>query len=146
MDLANLKGKATLNFYDKVKTKAFDTKAFQHKVQPSDRVEEAHLPRLVTAWKLKHPKKNDNTAADDGDASEEENEVGCTGLLHGYPKAGWQIVIQKVISNKRADAKHKLKMTKNDAEEESTPAAAVLADVLAKVISLNVYSGHDKFR
>ncbi|KAJ7732903.1 hypothetical protein DFH07DRAFT_780748 [Mycena maculata] len=143
VDLANLQRKAAHDFYDEMKTKAFDAKAFQHTVQPGDRVEEAHLPRLVTAWKLKHPKKNDNTAADDGDASdEEEDEAGRTGLLRGYPKAGWRIAIQKVISNKRADAKRKLKMTKNDAGEESTPAAAALA----KVIGLNVYSGRDKFR
>ncbi|KAJ7449767.1 hypothetical protein B0H11DRAFT_1928545 [Mycena galericulata] len=148
IDLANLERKAAIDFYDEVKTKAFDAKAFQHTVQPGDLVEEAHLPKLVTAWKLKQSKKNDNTAADDGDASEEEeDEAGRAGLLRGYPKAGWRIAIQKVISNKRADAKRKLKTNKNDgAEEESTPAAAASAAALAKVIGLNVYTSRDKFR
>ncbi|KAJ7430065.1 hypothetical protein B0H11DRAFT_1943751 [Mycena galericulata] len=148
IDLANLERKAAIDFYDEVKTKAFDAKAFQHTVQPGDLVEEARLPKLVTAWKLKQSKKNDNTAADDGDASEEEeDEAGRAGLLRGYPKAGWRIAIQKVISNKRADAKRKLKTNKNDgAEEESTPAAAASAAALAKVIGLNVYTGRDKFR
>jgi hypothetical protein len=94
IDLPSLKGKAAKTFYEKVKTDAFDAKAFQHTPQPTDRVEEARLPALVTAWKAKKPaKKKNNSAADDDDASdEEEDEGGRGGLLRGYTKAGWRQV------------------------------------------------------
>ncbi|KAJ7857186.1 hypothetical protein B0H13DRAFT_1902370, partial [Mycena leptocephala] len=66
-----LKGKAAKTFYEKVKTDAFDAKAFQHTPQPTDRVEEARLPALAiqkvisnkrTAENNKRKTKNDDTS------------------------------------------------------------------------------------
>ncbi|KAJ7807399.1 hypothetical protein B0H13DRAFT_2386472 [Mycena leptocephala] len=145
-DLPSLKGKAAKTFYEKVKTDAFDAKAFQHMPQPTDRVEEARLPALVAAWKEKKPsKKKNNSAADDDDASdEEEDEGGRGGLLRGYTKAGWRQAIQKVISNKRTAENNKRK-TKND---DTSPIAETIAETaaLSKLLGLAASSGRDKFR
>ncbi|KAJ7908207.1 hypothetical protein B0H13DRAFT_2331610 [Mycena leptocephala] len=146
IDLPSLKGKAAKTFYEKVKTDAFDAKAFQHTPQPTDRVEEARLPALVTAWKAKKPaKKKNNSAADDEDASdEEEDEGGRGGLLRGYTKAGWRQAIQKVISNKRTAENNKRK-TKNDG---TSPIAETIAETaaLSKLLGLVASSGRDQFR
>jgi hypothetical protein len=74
IDLPSLKGKAATEFYEKVKTNAFDAKAFQHTQQPTDWAEEARLSRLVAAWKQKQCSKKNNSAADDDDASDEEED------------------------------------------------------------------------
>jgi hypothetical protein len=94
IDLPSLKGKAATALYEKLKTDAFDAKAFQHTPQPTDRTEEARLPALVAAWKEKKlSKKKKNSAADEDDASdEEEDEGGRGGLLRRYTKAGWRKV------------------------------------------------------
>ncbi|KAJ7738673.1 hypothetical protein DFH07DRAFT_778958 [Mycena maculata] len=137
VDLPGLTGKAALDFYDEVKTNAFDAKAFQHQAQPGDAVEESTLSALVTAWKRKQrtkKEKHDKATADDGDASdEEEDEGGRGGLLHGYPKAG---------CNKRtaaANVRHKL--NKDDTSESISDAAA-----LGKLFNIAAYTGRDKFR
>ncbi|KAJ7831038.1 hypothetical protein B0H13DRAFT_1915657 [Mycena leptocephala] len=130
IDLPSLKGKAAKTFYEK----------------PTDRVEEARLPALVTAWKAKKPaKKKNNSAADDDDASdEEEDEGGRGGLLRGYTKAGWRQAIQKVISNKRTAENNKRK-TKNDG---TSPIAETIAETaaLSKLLGLVASSGRDQFR
>jgi hypothetical protein len=104
VDFGSLGSKtAATQFYDNVKTDAFDAKAFQHTVQPGDQVEEAGLSALVAHWKKQNPswnqknkKKtttNKKSGGDDGDASEdEEDEGGRVGLLRGYTKAGWRLV------------------------------------------------------
>ncbi|KAJ7798829.1 hypothetical protein B0H13DRAFT_2391419 [Mycena leptocephala] len=142
IDLPSLKGKAATEFYEKVKTNAFDAKAFQHTQQPTDWEEEARLPGLVAAWKQKQrSKKNNNSAADDDDASdEEEDESGRGGLLRGYTKAGWRKAIQKVISNKRA-AENAKRKTKND---DTQPIAE--APALSKLLGIVASGGRDKFR
>ncbi|KAJ7823368.1 hypothetical protein B0H13DRAFT_1919640, partial [Mycena leptocephala] len=92
IDLPSLKGKAATEFYDNLKTDAFDAKAFQHTLQDSDKAEEVCLPALVATWKQKHDEKNkNNSAADDDDASDQEEDMsGQGGLLRGYTKAGWR--------------------------------------------------------
>jgi hypothetical protein len=93
IDLPGLKGKAATEFYEKVKTDAFEAKAFKHTPQGTDGTEEARLPALVAAWKQKRSKKSNNSAADDDDASDqEEDKSGRGGLLRGYTKAGWRKV------------------------------------------------------
>jgi hypothetical protein len=93
IDLPGLKGKAATEFYEKVKTDAFEAKAFQHTPQGTDGTEEARLPTLVAAWKQKRSKKSNTSAADDDDASDqEEDKSGRGGLLRGYTKAGWRKV------------------------------------------------------
>jgi hypothetical protein len=88
-DLVSLKKKDAADLYDRIKDDVFEAKAFQHTPQPQDATKESRLPALVAAWKQKHAKKNTNSA-DDGDASEEEEDEGGRGaLLQGYPKAGW---------------------------------------------------------
>ncbi|KAJ7622880.1 hypothetical protein B0H17DRAFT_1151545 [Mycena rosella] len=143
-DLPSLKGKAASDFYDRVKNNAFNSKAFQHTVQPQDRDEEACLPALVVAWKQKHWAKKQTTAADgDGDSSdEEEDEGGHRGLLRGYSKAGWRLAIQKVISNKRTAERAKCKTKQDDAGGEANPEAPALS----KLLGLAAYTGRDKFR
>ncbi|KAJ7718420.1 hypothetical protein DFH07DRAFT_784953 [Mycena maculata] len=146
VDLPGLTGKAALDFYDEVKTNAFDAKAFQHQAQPGDAVEESTLSALVTAWKRKQrtkKEKHDKATADDGDASdEEEDEGGRGGLLRGYPKAGWRLAIQKVISNKRtAAANVRRKLNKDNTSESISDAAA-----LGKLFNIAAYTGRDKFR
>ncbi|KAJ7488466.1 hypothetical protein B0H11DRAFT_1076999 [Mycena galericulata] len=114
-DLASLTGKAALAFYEKVKTDAFAAKAFQHHVRPQDRAEEAALPKLVAAWKKKHPPKNVKAGSragkkDDDDENENDDAEDAGNrnfLLRGYTKTGWRIAIQKVLSNRRTDEKRK---------------------------------------
>jgi hypothetical protein len=79
VDLGSLSSKkAATEFYDKVKTEAFDAKAFQHKMQPGDREEEAGLPALVATWKRQDQRKKiarkTKSGGDDGAASEDEQE------------------------------------------------------------------------
>jgi hypothetical protein len=159
VDLPNLTRKETAALYDKVKTNAFDAKAFQHKSQPGDQDEEDSLPALVRAWKEKTEKKSKKTAQDDGGTSDdEEDEDGRAALLRGYTKAGWRLVcsielshlvtvsdnarqaIQKVMSNKRVAERLKRKTKIDDAGESSPEAPA-----LAKLLGLTAYSGRHKF-
>ncbi|KAJ7824339.1 hypothetical protein B0H13DRAFT_337619 [Mycena leptocephala] len=141
-DLVSLKKKDAADLYDRIKDDAFEAKAFQHTPQPQDATEESRLPALVAAWKQKHAKKNTNSA-DDGDASEEEEDEGGRGaLLRGYPKAGWRLAIQKVISNKRTAQKGKINIKTKQEGGESTPEAPALA----KLFGLTASTGRDKFR
>ncbi|KAJ7698299.1 hypothetical protein B0H17DRAFT_1196883 [Mycena rosella] len=145
LDLPGLTGKAALNIYNRIKSNAFDAKAFQHTGRSQDRAEEATLLALVTAWKQQQKNKKPN-ATDDGEASNaEEDEDGRGGLLRGYSKVGWRVdpfcltdlsghiglyrplslnfgfsdkVIQKVISNKRSAAKCKTKADKTKTEAD----------------------------
>ncbi|KAJ7846639.1 hypothetical protein B0H13DRAFT_2407768 [Mycena leptocephala] len=156
IDLASLVTKKDAReFYDQVKSDAFDAKAFQHTEQPGDRAEEACLPALVATWKQQNPtgnqknKKNTKTKSggDDGEASEEEQEQedegGRVGLLRGYTKAGWRWAIQKVISNKRTAEKHR-KPTKDTKDTKSIPVAPAVA--LSKLFGISASTGRDQFR
>ncbi|KAJ6599920.1 hypothetical protein DFH09DRAFT_1070607 [Mycena vulgaris] len=148
-DLPSLEGKATLEFYEQVKTDAFDSKAFKHappeESQSADEAEEASLPALMTAWKRKQkskqsdpPSKNSNSPDGDGGASDdEEDEGGRTGLLRGYTKAGWRC-------NKRTADKRKTEVSK----KETTHAEESIGErsALSKLIGLANYTGRDKFR
>ncbi|KAJ6582151.1 hypothetical protein B0H19DRAFT_1370271 [Mycena capillaripes] len=151
-DLPSLKGKAATEFYDQVKTDAFDAKAFKHTPQPQDAAEEACLPALVAAWKRQHLKKNKNDTpaaeADDGNTSDDEQDGGARrALLRGYTKAGWRSAIQKVISNKRTAENNKRRVKgskKDDAEESNSEPSAPSA--MVKLLNLATYTGRDKFR
>ncbi|KAJ7913991.1 hypothetical protein B0H13DRAFT_2325839 [Mycena leptocephala] len=135
IDLPGLKGKAATEFYEKVKTDAFEAKAFQHTPQGTDGTEEARLPTLVAAWKQKRSKKSNTSAADDDDASDqEEDKSGRGGLLRGYTKAGWRKAIQKVISNKRAAENLKRKTKTKNNDTDTTPIAE--APALSKLLGL----------
>lgn len=94
VDLVSLKGKAATAFYNRVKTDAFEAKAFKHQQQVEDAAEEDKIPALVAAWKQKHPNKKKAGANEDADAEEveDEDEDGRTDLLRGYSKAGWRSV------------------------------------------------------
>jgi hypothetical protein len=127
IDLASLVTKKDArDFYDQVKSDAFDAKAFQHTGQVGDRAEEARLPALVATWKQQNPTGNQKnkkkttktkSGGDDGEASEEdeqeqeqEDEGGRVGLLRGYTKAGWQWVSNSSIDLcpfERASDQHK---------------------------------------
>lgn len=99
MDLLGLSGHEAKAFYECVKADAFEAKAFQHKVQPQDRAEEARLPALVTAWKLKQ-KKESSAGVDEGDANDqEEDDGGRVTLLRGYSRAGWRMVCARYIAS-----------------------------------------------
>ncbi|KAJ7653447.1 hypothetical protein B0H17DRAFT_1214681 [Mycena rosella] len=145
VDLVALTRKAADDFYDRVKNDAFAAKAFQHQVQPEDREEEASLIGLVAAWKLANPqkkKKRRTTTDDDDDGSDqEEDEGGHAGLLRGYSKAGWRIVIQRVISNKRS-----ARVLKHKPKQEAASKLIPEPTALAKLLGLTVYTGRDKFR
>ncbi|KAJ7021329.1 hypothetical protein C8F04DRAFT_1195574 [Mycena alexandri] len=131
-DLLSLKGKAASELYDQIKTDAFDAKAFQHLLQPTDRAEETHLLALVTAWKQKQrAKKRSNVAADDGDASDEEED---------------ESAIQKVISNKRNTENAKRKTEDHDAASTPTSTPTAEAAALLKLLGLVNSTGRDKFR
>ena len=96
VDLPSLKGKDATHFYDKVKTDAFDAKAFQHMTHPGDRDEEAALSDLVTAWHKRQSEKRTNktvkSVAEDAQDDEGEDEANNASLLRGYRKAGWRLV------------------------------------------------------
>ncbi|KAJ7266422.1 hypothetical protein B0H12DRAFT_1068293 [Mycena haematopus] len=146
VDLPGMKPKAARTFYDQVKVDAFSAKAFKHVPQPQDAEDEARIAQLVATWIREHPsKKNKNKpVADDGDASdEEEDEGGRTGLLRGYKKAGWRRAIQKVISNKRTAEGAKRKGPRANTAE---PVPVAPAAALSKLFGLTASSGRDKFR
>ncbi|KAJ7506192.1 hypothetical protein B0H11DRAFT_2220109 [Mycena galericulata] len=98
-DLVSLKGSAATTFYNQVKTRAFESKAFQHKPQPEDQAEEDEIPALVSAW-MKNQKQESKKKAqpaqaaqppqEDADDGEEEDHDGRAAFLRGYPKAGWR--------------------------------------------------------
>ncbi|KAJ7721437.1 hypothetical protein DFH07DRAFT_784123 [Mycena maculata] len=91
VDFPNLNRHASKELYAKVKIDACDAKAFQHQVQPKDRVEEAQVSEFIAAWKEEHVQehaaKQNNQDADDENDNDEEDEGSCTGLLRGYTKA-----------------------------------------------------------
>ncbi|KAJ7694296.1 hypothetical protein B0H16DRAFT_1845749 [Mycena metata] len=148
-------------FYDKVKMDAFEAKAFQHAVQPGDAAEEASLSKAIAKWKRDNVKKNKKTqnandandaggaegagAADDAaGANEEEDEGARAGMLRGFPRQGWRLAIQKVISNKRTADKTRAAATKVIAA--AAPAPIAPATALAKLMGLATYTARDKFR
>ncbi|KAJ7872094.1 hypothetical protein B0H13DRAFT_2349601 [Mycena leptocephala] len=148
VDLASLTGKAAIDIYDWVKDNVFDAKAFQHTAQVTDRDEEAQLPALIVAWKRKQRGKDKKTRPQDDDASgdeEEEDQGGRVGLLRGYTMAGWRLAVQKVISNKRAAQKTKLK-PKTSKEQADDRDSIQEAPALAKLAGIAAYSGRDEFR
>ncbi|KAF8147035.1 hypothetical protein K438DRAFT_1780354 [Mycena galopus ATCC 62051] len=140
VDLPSLKGKACTEFYDRVKTDAFNAKAFQHTPRDEDVAEEARVPALS---KKNENKKNGNRKSDknnDDDASDqEEDEAGRSGLLRGYNISGWRRATQKVISNKQTAENSKLKHKNDDNRKAEAPA-------MAKLLGLATYTGRDKFR
>ncbi|KAJ7032240.1 hypothetical protein C8F04DRAFT_1262203 [Mycena alexandri] len=108
---------------------------------PQDAAEEASLPALVAAWKLQNPKKakkttNKSAPADDDASDMEEDEGARAGVLRGYTRAGWQLAIQKVISNKRTADRNRKPTT--NARDGSIP--------IAPATALAAYTGRDKFR
>ncbi|KAJ7725676.1 hypothetical protein B0H16DRAFT_946329 [Mycena metata] len=144
-------------FYDKVKMDAFEAKAFQHAVQPGDAAEEASLSKAIAKWKRDNVKKNKKTqnandandaggaegagAADDAaGANEEEDEGARAGMLRGFPRQGWRLV----ISNKRTADKTRAAATKVIAA--AAPAPIAPATALAKLMGLATYTARDKFR
>ncbi|KAJ7438686.1 hypothetical protein B0H11DRAFT_1935123 [Mycena galericulata] len=159
-DLVSLKGSAATAFYDQVKTRAFESKAFQHKPQPEDQAEEDEISALVSAWKKnqKHESKKAQRAQpaqDDADDGEEEDHDGRAAFLRGDPKAGWRAAeqaIQKVIRNRRAAHKLKLKTSEPAQRESDGPQEQDVkesfreAPALAKLVGITAYSGRDKFR
>jgi hypothetical protein len=89
-DLAGLSRKAKAEFYEKVKSDAFEAKAFQHKAQLGDYEEEVCVPQLMATWKRENQKEKTTRVADDGDSSDDEEDKGTrVGLLRGYARAGW---------------------------------------------------------
>ncbi|KAJ7205378.1 hypothetical protein B0H12DRAFT_1080324 [Mycena haematopus] len=142
VDLPNLSAKATRELYNKIKTDAFDAKAFKHTPTDGDKVEEARLPALVAAWKLQKKK---GKAADDDveDSDEDEDEDGQATLLRGYSRSGWRTTIQKVVSNKRTAEKRK---AKTKVADSIVPSPEVSAHVLSTLFGLAAYGGRDKFR
>ncbi|KAF8197341.1 hypothetical protein K438DRAFT_2119953 [Mycena galopus ATCC 62051] len=155
VDLHALTKKAAFKLYDKVKDEAFESEAFQHKVQPGDAAEEARLPSLMADWKQKQKSRKkgkakakdatgDTADADDDDIDHEEEDTdGRVGVLCGYPLAGWQTAIQKVISNKRSASKNKQKATNGDSPPaRSAPDAAALTTLMG----ITSYTCRDKFR
>ncbi|KAJ7848104.1 hypothetical protein B0H13DRAFT_1906931 [Mycena leptocephala] len=142
IDLASLSTKAAAAAcYNKIKTDAFDEKAFQHVAQDGDHIEEGRLPALITAWKRENAKKNKKSVENDIDATEED-EGARVGLLRGYTKAGWRLAIQKVLSNKRT-AENSKRKAKGDTGESVSDVPAL---ALAKLFGLGAYTGRDKFR
>jgi len=129
-DLPNMPKENIKDFYEKVKTDAFEAKAFQHTIQPGDATEEACLPARIASWLAEHPKqaktgqskKKPKKSGDGNDSDAEEDTGARVGVLRGYPKAGWRLVstlpssifehalttsqsIQKVLTNKRGAEK-----------------------------------------
>ncbi|KAJ7920221.1 hypothetical protein B0H13DRAFT_2425707 [Mycena leptocephala] len=134
-DLVSLKKKDAADLYDRIKNDAFEAKAFQHTPQLQDATEESRLPALVAAWKQKRAKKNTNSA-DDGDASEEEEDEGDAELSCGdTPRPGGDC-------NKRTAQKGKIIIKTKQEGGESTPEAPALA----KLFGLTASTGRDKFR
>ncbi|KAJ7648240.1 hypothetical protein DFH06DRAFT_1476309 [Mycena polygramma] len=145
LDLASMSGKDAKELNERIKDEAFDAKAFQHTVQLQDREEELRVATLVAAWKEKDKQKRRKKAGtpaaeEEDDASDEEQDEGARGsLLRGYPKHGWRVAIQKVLSNKRTAEKSKNK--KHTPAEPAPPAPN-----LSKLFGLVAYTGRDKFR
>ncbi|KAJ7141958.1 hypothetical protein C8R43DRAFT_954609 [Mycena crocata] len=151
VDLPSLSIKEAALFYETVKDKAFDAKAFKHVSQPGDEQEEAGLSALVAAWKRKDADKKRKKGkkveaeAEDSGSDEEEDEDGRGALIRGYTKSGWRMAIQKVMSNKRGAEVAKLKMKKKPVGD--VPEAPMVdAASLSKLVGLAAYSGRDKFR
>ncbi|KAJ7704463.1 hypothetical protein B0H17DRAFT_1126792 [Mycena rosella] len=141
LNLPNLvSGKAANAVYDQVKNNAFEAKAFKHKVQPGNWVEEACLAALIVAWKQKH-KKETSAAADNGDASDREaDDGGCVALA-----------IKKVISNKwPADIRKRKgpQVNTGGSTDTSPPTKKSAADApaLLKLLGLAAYTGCNRFR
>ncbi|KAJ7116256.1 hypothetical protein C8R43DRAFT_960926 [Mycena crocata] len=142
VDLPSFSIKEAALFYETVKDKAFDAKAFKHVSQPGDEPEEAGLSALVAAWKRKEADKRRKKGkqveaeAEDSGSDDEEDEDGRGALIRGYTKSGWRMAIQKWP---------KLKMKKKpDGNVPEAPATDVAS--LSKLVGLAAYSGRDKFR
>jgi hypothetical protein len=89
VDIAGLDESAWKTYREKVKSDAFQEKAFQHVSELADDEEEARLVGLITDWKQKNPdKKNKKDAVD---ATVEADSATRAALLRGYPRAGWHI-------------------------------------------------------
>ncbi|KAJ7187564.1 hypothetical protein GGX14DRAFT_409100 [Mycena pura] len=151
VDLASMMRKTAAEFDKKVQDDAFEAKAFQHTAQAQDREEEDRIPGLVAQWKRKDTAKprKVKAAVDDDCDDEGEDKDGRTGLLRGYPKVGWRKAIQKVLSNKRAAKKTKLKQSKPREEQQDgddNGKQIVDSAALSKLLGLVSYTGHDKFR
>ncbi|KAJ7041717.1 hypothetical protein C8F04DRAFT_1252645 [Mycena alexandri] len=150
-DLPNMPQGDVKDFFEKVKTDAFEAKAFQHTVQPGDATEEACLPARITSWLAEHPQQANNNQSKkkakksgDGNDSDTEEDAGArVGLLGGYPKAGWCLSIQKVLTNKRGAEKKVIKRGGTSAEKTDVIAQAL---ALAKVFGIATQNGRDKFR
>ncbi|KAJ7722579.1 hypothetical protein B0H14DRAFT_3623719 [Mycena olivaceomarginata] len=136
VDIAGLDESAWKTYREKVKSDAFQEKVFQHVSELADDEEEARLVGLITDWKQKnHDKKNKKDAVD---ATVEADSATRAALLRGYPRAGWHIAIQKVLSNKRTATKSKM--------SNITKPAPVQKDAIAKLLDLTKYSRRDKFK
>ncbi|KAJ7026888.1 hypothetical protein C8F04DRAFT_1267651 [Mycena alexandri] len=153
-DLPKMPKDNVKEFYEKVKTDAFAAKAFQHTVQPGDAAEEACLPARVERWLIANPtktksnnkksKKSESESAD-GNVSDVEEDAGArVGLLRGFPKAGWRLAIQKVLTNKRGADKTAHQKRDGTSAEKTNVVAPALA--MAKVFGIATQTGRDKFR
>ncbi|KAJ7022274.1 hypothetical protein C8F04DRAFT_1194675 [Mycena alexandri] len=135
------------DFFEKVKTDAFEAKAFQHTVQPGDATEEACLPARIASWLAEHPQQANNNQSKkkakklgDGNDSDAEEDAGArVGLLRGYPKAGWRL-----FSPTSEERKKKAIKRGGTSAEKTDVVAPALA--LAKVFGIATQNGRDKFR
>ncbi|KAJ6460024.1 hypothetical protein DFH09DRAFT_1114969 [Mycena vulgaris] len=148
LDLPSLTGKAAVKAYDKVKTDAFAAKAFQHTPGPNDATDEARVTTFVANWKQaqkdkkKKKKKADSVESDSDESDQEKDDDARGALLRAYPKAGWRLAIQKVLSNKRYAGKHQQDDTVVDEKATPDPSAAAMM----KLIGIACATGRDKFR
>ncbi|KAJ7848894.1 hypothetical protein B0H13DRAFT_1906537 [Mycena leptocephala] len=143
--ILDIGGKAAKTFYEKVKTDAFDAKAFQHTLQPTDRWRKPAFQRSSQPGKRKSLPRRRITLQQMTTTRATRRKMRVDGeVLRGYTKAGWRQAIQKVISNKRTAENNKRK-TKNDG---TSPIAETIAETaaLSKLLGLVASSGRDQFR
>ncbi|KAJ7020994.1 hypothetical protein C8F04DRAFT_1274232 [Mycena alexandri] len=146
-DLPNMPQGDVKDFFEKVKTDAFEAKAFRHTVQPGDATEEACLPARIASWLAEHPQQANNNQSKkkakksgDGNDSDAEEDAGArVGLLRGYPKAGWRL-----FSPTSEEQKKKAIKRGGTSAEKTDVVAPALA--LAKVFGIATQNGRDKFR
>ncbi|KAJ7688078.1 hypothetical protein B0H17DRAFT_1203267, partial [Mycena rosella] len=121
LDLPGLTGKAALDVYNRIKSDAFDAKAFQHTVRPQDRAEEATLLALVTLGNSSRRTRSRMPPTMGRQATRRKTKMDA----EVYCRIQQGGAIQKVISNKRSAAKRKTKADKtktkaDDAREGDT--------------------------